>query len=64
MLLALFQICQNASLTLLDPELQISFEDRDITIAISELHKLGFITTPVTVIGEKPIVGFDITKAG
>jgi glutaredoxin-like protein NrdH len=41
---------------------QVSFEDRDITLdpsAISELQKLGFMTTPVTVIGEKVIVGFD-----
>ena len=44
---------------------QISFEDRDITAhpaAISELQKLGFMTTPVTVIGEKLIVGFDVRK--
>lgn len=44
---------------------QISFEDRDITThptAIAELQKLGFMTTPVTVIDEKPIVGFDLRK--
>jgi glutaredoxin 3 len=44
---------------------QISFEDRDITTnpaAISELQKLGFMTTPVTVIDEKVIVGFDVRK--
>jgi glutaredoxin-like protein NrdH len=44
---------------------QVSFEDRDITLdssAISELQKLGFMTTPVTVIGEKVIVGFDGQK--
>ena len=44
---------------------QVSFEDRDITSdpsAISELQKLGFMTTPVTVIGEKVIVGFDHQK--
>ncbi len=43
----------------------VSFEDRDITsdeLAISELQKLGFMTTPVTVIGEKVIVGFDQQK--
>jgi glutaredoxin-like protein NrdH len=43
----------------------VSFEDRDITMdpsAISELQKLGFMTTPVTVIGEKVIVGFDPQK--
>jgi glutaredoxin len=44
---------------------QISFEDHDITThptAISELQKLGFMTTPVTVIDGKPIVGFDVRK--
>jgi glutaredoxin 3 len=44
---------------------QISFEDRDITThpaALSELQKLGFMTTPVTVIDGKPIVGFDVRK--
>jgi arsenite methyltransferase len=44
---------------------QISFEDRDITThpaAISELQKLGFMTTPVTVVDEKVIVGFDVQK--
>lgn len=43
----------------------VSFVDRDITLdpsAISELQKLGFMTTPVTVIGEKVIVGFDQRK--
>jgi glutaredoxin-like protein NrdH len=43
----------------------VAFEDRDITVdpsAISELQKLGFMTTPVTVIGEKVIVGFDQRK--
>jgi len=44
---------------------QVAFEDRDITrdpTAISELQKLGFMTTPVTVVGEKVIVGFDQVK--
>jgi glutaredoxin len=44
---------------------QVPFEERDITVdpsAISELQKLGFMTTPVTVIGEKVIVGFDQQK--
>ena len=44
---------------------QISFEDRDTTLdpsAISELQKLGYMTTPVIVIGEKVIVGFDQRK--
>ena len=44
---------------------QVSFSDRDITkdpAAISELQKLGFMTTPVTVIGDQVIVGFDVPK--
>jgi len=44
---------------------QVSFSDRDITedpAAISELQKLGFMTTPVTVIGDRVIVGFDVPK--
>ena len=44
---------------------QISFEDREITkhpTAISELQKLGFMTTPVTVIDDGAIVGFDVPK--
>ncbi len=43
----------------------VLFEDRDITVdpsAISDLQKLGFMTTPVTVIGEKVVVGFDQRK--
>ena len=43
----------------------VSLVDRDITVdpsAISELQKLGFMTTAVTVIGEKVIVGFDPQK--
>ena len=44
---------------------QVAFDDRDITqdpTAISELQKLGFMTTPVTVVGEKVIVGFNQAK--
>jgi glutaredoxin len=44
---------------------KIDFEDRDITkdpSAIAELQKLGFMTSPVTVIGDKVIVGFDVPK--
>jgi glutaredoxin len=44
---------------------QISFDDRDITkdpSAISELRKLGYLTTPVTVIGEHIIIGFDESR--
>jgi len=44
---------------------QVQFDDRDITkdpSAIGELQKLGFMTTPVTVVGDKVIVGFDVPK--
>ena len=44
---------------------QVSFGDRDITkdpTAISELQKLGFMTTPVTLVGDQVIVGFDVPK--
>ena len=44
---------------------QIDFDDRDITrdsSAITELQKLGFMTTPVTVVGDKVVVGFDVAK--
>jgi len=43
----------------------VPFTDRDVTLdpsAISELQRLGFMTTPVVVIGEKVIVGFDQGK--
>ena len=43
----------------------VPFEERDITkdpSAIAELQTMGFMTTPVTVIGEKVIVGFDQAK--
>jgi glutaredoxin len=44
---------------------QIHFDDRDVTkdpSAILELQKLGFMTTPVTVVDDKVIVGFDVEK--
>jgi len=44
---------------------QVQFDDRDITkdtSAILELQKLGFMTTPVTVVEDKVIVGFDVRK--
>jgi glutaredoxin len=44
---------------------EIQFDDRDITndpSAILELRKLGFMTTPVTVVEDKVIVGFDEPK--
>ena len=42
---------------------QIHFDEKDITkdpSAISELQKVGFMTTPVTVVEDKVIVGFDV----
>ena len=44
---------------------QIEFDDRNITkdpSVILELQKLGFMTTPVTVVDDKVIVGFDVPK--
>ena len=44
---------------------QIPFDDRDVTkdpSAMLELQKLGFMTSPVTVVGDKVIVGFDVAK--
>ena len=44
---------------------QIQFDDRDVTkdpSAIVELQKLGFMTTPVTVVDDKVILGFDMPK--
>lgn len=43
----------------------VAFRERDITkdpSAIAELQRLGFMTTPVLVIGNEVIVGFDIAK--
>ncbi len=43
----------------------VPFEDRDITkhaTALEELKKLGYMTTPVLLIGTSVIVGFDTAK--
>ncbi len=40
----------------------IAYTDRDVTrdeAAVGELQKLGFMTTPVTVIDGQTVVGFD-----
>ncbi len=45
--------------------MQVSFEDRDITkhpSAVKELRRLGYMTTPVLVIDESVVVGFDQAK--
>ena len=41
---------------------QIPFTERNIAAdetAVAELEKLGYMTTPVTVIGDEVVVGFD-----
>lgn len=43
----------------------IGFQERDITqdaAAVEELRRLGYMTTPVTVINGTVIVGFDPAK--
>ncbi len=43
----------------------IPFQERDVTTdtaAVEELQRLGFMTTPVTVINGAVIVGFDMAK--
>jgi glutaredoxin-like protein NrdH len=43
----------------------ISYKDRDVSRdeeALGELQRLGFMTTPVTVIGSAVVVGFDREK--
>lgn len=44
---------------------QVHFEERNVTkdpSAVEELQRLGFMTTPVTVIDGATIVGFDTAK--
>jgi len=44
---------------------QIPFQERDVTKdtgAVQELQRLGYMTTPVTVIDGAVIVGFDVAK--
>ena len=44
---------------------QIPFKERDVTRdanAVTELQRLGYVTTPVTVIDGIVIVGFDTAK--
>ena len=43
----------------------IEFEDRNVVEdpdAMNELQELGFFSTPVTVINDQVVVGFDKTK--
>jgi len=44
---------------------QVVFTERNIAAdekALEELEKLGYLTTPVTVIDREVVVGFDVTK--
>jgi glutaredoxin len=44
---------------------QVVFAERNIAAdekALEELEKLGYLTTPVTVIDREVVVGFDVTK--
>ena len=44
---------------------KIKFTDRNITVdetTVAELEKLGYMTTPVTVIDGQVVVGFDVPK--
>jgi glutaredoxin len=44
---------------------KIDFTDRNIAAddaALNELEKLGYMTTPVTVIDGEVVVGFDVAK--
>ncbi|HKS75911.1 MAG TPA: glutaredoxin family protein [Terriglobales bacterium] len=44
---------------------QIPFRERDVTSdadAVAELQRLGYVTTPITVMDGIVIVGFDATK--
>jgi len=43
----------------------IEYVDRNIAAdqtALAELEKFGYMTTPVTVIDQDVVVGFDVTK--
>ena len=44
---------------------KIDFTDRNIAgdeTALAELEKLGYMTTPVTVIDGEVVIGFDLAK--
>ncbi len=44
---------------------KINFTDRNIIAdvsALTELEKLGYMTTPVTLIDREAVVGFDVPK--
>ena len=44
---------------------EIAFTDRDITLdesAVSELERLGVMTTPVTVVDGQTVIGYDVPR--
>ena len=44
---------------------KVAFTDRNIAAdetALAELEKLGYMTTPVTLIDDVPVVGYDQAK--
>jgi len=44
---------------------KINFADRNVAMdetALSELEKIGYMTTPVTLIDGEVVVGFDVPK--
>jgi glutaredoxin len=44
---------------------QIAFTERNIAAdekALNELEKLGYLTTPVTVVDGQVVIGFDVAK--
>jgi glutaredoxin len=44
---------------------QVAFTERNIAAdeqALNELEKLGYLTTPVTVIDGEVVVGFDVAR--
>ena len=46
-------------------EQNVAFTDRDITsdaAALTELEKLGLMTTPVTVVDGEAVVGYDVNR--
>ncbi len=43
----------------------VAFEDRDVTkdeAALDELQRRGLMTTPVTLIDDQVVVGFDVIR--
>jgi glutaredoxin len=44
---------------------KIAFDERNVAMdpaALDELEKLGYATTPVTVINGAPVIGFDLPQ--